>query len=316
MCTQQGMACPWCGDTMAQHGTGLVEQHAQPPSEDLCPNCTDSRCVPEPMLPCQHPSPTDACCSEPFVPTPRPVQLMPPGRLQADGVPYILMEGPLTPRRVVPPLQLMGIPSGQPIHQRTQQPIQQPAQPTMMQAMQQQFMPSPTGLGFCRCGVPGQVPAQVQGPAPVVETGDPRFRVQNRSGVSPFPEGRREAISQPGSLHATLVVARESCGGSASCGSGDAPNPRGSSGARPPDDARLIKSLVNELMAATDRVRAAADQMAPPPNPPSGHPSSDAELATYVRERLNRMTGARRTAAVQEIRAVLDDIGGQHAESG
>lgn len=78
----------------------------------------------------------------------------------------------------------------------------------------------------------------------------------------------------------------------------------------------MIPPLVADLMAATALVRAAADQLAPPPNSRSDQPSSDAELATYVRERLGRMTRAGRIAAVQEIRAVLDDVAGQDAESG
>lgn len=81
------------------------------------------------------------------------------------------------------------------------------------------------------------------------------------------------------------------------------------------DSARMIPPLVSDLMAATALVRAAAEQLAPPPNPRSRQPSSNAELATYVRERLSRMTLAGRMAAVQEIRAVLDGVAGRDAES-
>ncbi|XP_077536703.1 uncharacterized protein LOC144149032 isoform X2 [Haemaphysalis longicornis] len=232
---------------------------------------------------------------------------------------------PRQPQRQAPPSQPMWGPFGQPSQQRTAQPMQQPGQqqparPAMPQQppagrpmqQQQQSMPAQTPWPACRCPVSTTGPVR----APVASTGDQGIRGRPRSALDASPEGRRGGMPQPGVLSASLFASRESrAGGVAnSSGSGDAPNGQGSGG-RPMDSARMIPPLVADLMAATALVRAAADQLAPPPNPRSDQPSSDAELASYVRERLGRMTRAGRVAAVQEIRAVLDDVAGQDAES-
>lgn len=204
---------------------------------------------------------------------------------------------------VMPPPQ-MWLPSVQPMPQLEPQPIEQSAQPSARPVMPEQrgqhtrntmpqpHMPVQTSLGPRR--------------RPDLE-GEPWIQVQPASSSSPFPPCRCDAILQSASLLAAVFDRRGSRGIGALSRSGDSAIPRGP-GSRQMNHVEMIDAALGELMAATAQVLAAAERLAPPPNPPSVHSSSDADVATYLRGQLSGMTGARRMDALLEISAVLEEF--------
>lgn len=194
--------------------------------------------------------------------------------------------------------QQMWLPIGQPIQVLAQNSAQ-PGIPDMTRpSMDQQSMPMMMDFGFGQFVAPGQVPGQ----GPMVTPGGLWFPPQQPSTIPLFPDARSNGYAQPMPPSGTVFFGSEPWGGSTGSGSGDVAGPR-ASGLRPAENVAMTDGEIAQLTAAAARMSAA--------DPPPGHPFSDAEFVTFVREHLNGMTGPRRAAVLQEIRAVVDDLEGQ-----